>query len=135
VEIVDTVYLVALLNPDDPKHEEAVELLSDLGTSRRVSQAALIELDLLMKSRGFTIEERRNAWLVLTRVIPEEAVELLAPKDFAVAVELYESEGLDYFDALVAAQCVVRNAKPVTTDIAILKTFERALTSSRFMRS
>jgi len=135
VEIVDTVYLVALLNPDDPKHEEAVELLSDLGTSRRVSQAALIELDLLMKSRGFTIEERRNAWLVLTRVIPEEAVELLAPKVFAVAVELYESEGLDYFDALVAAQCVVRNAKPVTTDIAILKTFERAVTSSRFMRS
>lgn len=135
MEIVDTVYLVALLNPDDPKHEEAVELLSDLGTSRRVSQAALIELDLLMKSRGFTIEERRNAWLVLTRVIPEEAVELLAPKVFAVAVELYESEGLDYFDALVAAQCVVRNAKPVTTDIAILKTFERAVTSSRFMRS
>jgi predicted nucleic acid-binding protein len=135
VEIVDTVYLVALLNPDDPKHEEAVELLSDLGTSRRVSQAALIELDLLMKSRAFTIEERRNAWLVLTRVIPEEAVELLAPKDFAVAVELHESEGLDYFDALVAAQCVVRNAKPVTTDIAILKTFEREVTSSRLMRS
>ena len=135
MEIVDTVYLVVFLNPDDPRHEEAVELLSDLGTSRRVSQAALIELDLLMKSRGFTIEERRNAWLVLTRVIPEEAVELLAPKDFAVAVELHESEGLDYFDALVAAQCVVRNAKPVTTDTAILKTLERELTSSRLMRS
>jgi len=135
VEVIDTVYLVAFLNPDDPRHKEAVELFSDLGASKRVSQAALIELDLLMKTRGFTLDERRNAWLVLTRVIPENAVEPLAPKDFAVAVELHESEGLDYFDALVAAQCVVRNAKPVTTDAAILKTFEKSSTSSRLTRN
>jgi predicted nucleic acid-binding protein len=127
VELVDTVYLVAFINPDDPRHEEAVELLSGLGAGRRISQAALIELDLLMKSRGFSPEERESAWLVLTRVIPEDAVEPLTPQDFAAAVELHESKGLDYFDALVAAQCAVRGAKPLTTDAAILKAFEKAL--------
>ena len=127
MELVDTVYLVAFLNPDDPRHEEAVELLSGLGAGRRISQAALIELDLLMKSRGFSPEERESAWLVLTRVIPEDAVEPLTPQDFAAAVELHESKGLDYFDALVAAQCAVRGARPLTTDAAILKALEKAL--------
>ena len=126
MELVDTVYLVAFLNPEDPRHEEAAELLSGLGTGRRVSQAALIELDLLMKSRGFGPEERESVWLVLAQVIPGGAVEPLVPRDFAVAVELHESRGLDYFDALVAAQCLVRGAKPITTDAAILKILEKA---------
>jgi len=111
--------------------EEAVELLSDLGAGRRVSQTSLIELDLLMKSRGFSPEERNEAWLVLAQVVPEGAIEPLAPQDFAAAVKLHESEGLDHFDALVAAQCMVRNAKPVTTDAAFLKTFEKLQGGSR----
>lgn len=125
MELVDTVYLVAFLNLDDPLHEEAVELLSSLGARRRVSQASLIELDLLMESRGFSSEERSTAWLVLEHTIPQSAVESLAPRDFAVAAELQEAESLDYFDALVAAQCIVRGAKPATTDAAIVKTFEK----------
>jgi len=121
VELVDTVYLVVFLNPDDPRHGEAVELLSGLGASRRVSQAALIELDLLMKLRGFSPEERGSAWLVLAQVVPENAVEPLVPRDFAVAVELREAEGLDYFDT----QCAVRGTKLVTTEAAIFKVLER----------
>ncbi len=95
MEIVDTVYLVALLNPDDPRHDEAVEVLG-------------------------------GPWLVLAEVVPSELVEALTPRDFAVAVELHEVGGLDYFDALVAAQCVVRGARPLTTDSAILRAVEGA---------
>jgi hypothetical protein len=47
VELVDAVHLVTFLNPDDARHEEAVELLSGLGAGGRISQAALVELDLL----------------------------------------------------------------------------------------
>jgi len=78
------------------------------------------------QSRGFSPEERESVWLVLAQVIPGGAVEPLVPRDFAVAVELHESRGLDYFDALVAAQCLVRGAKPITTDAAILKILEKA---------
>ncbi len=59
MELVDTVHLVAFLNPDDPRHEEAVELLSGLGAGRRISQAALIELDLL--GRGVSAPRRGKA--------------------------------------------------------------------------
>ena len=58
MEIVDTVYLVAYFRPNDPLHDRAIEVLEGLDEERRVSQAALIELDLLMKSRGFNYRER-----------------------------------------------------------------------------
>jgi len=123
VEIIDTVYLIAYLNPDDPRHEEALEIINDLGM-RRVSQAALIELDLLMKSRGFSPDERRRTWSIMERIIPRDSIEVLIPLDFFTATMLYEERGLDYFDALVAAQCIVRDALPLTTDADILRAVE-----------
>ncbi|ABM81266.1 type II toxin-antitoxin system VapC family toxin [Hyperthermus butylicus] len=123
-EIIDTVYLVAYLNPDDPLHEEAARLIESLNPGRRVSQAALIELDLLMKSRGFTPSERRDTWQLLAAILNEETVEPLLPADFALAVELAEKEGIDYFDSLIAAQCINRKAKPVTNDPDIIKAVE-----------
>jgi predicted nucleic acid-binding protein len=122
VEIVDTVYLVAYLNPDDPRHEKALELINNLGMKRRISQAALIELDLLMKSRGFSPDERKRVWSIMEQIIPTDSIEVLVPLDFFIATSLYEEKGLDYFDALVAAQCIVRDAFPVTTDADILGT-------------
>lgn len=120
-EILDTVYLVAYLRPSDPLHQEAEELLSKLGNGRAVSQAALLDLDLIMKSRGFTARERTRVWALLECVLPSGVIETLVPSDFAVAVELCETMGLDYFDALVAAQCVVRGARPLTTDGEIIE--------------
>jgi predicted nucleic acid-binding protein len=121
-EIIDTVYLIAYLKPDDEKHEEALKLLSELSRDRKVSQAALVELDLLMKSRGFSSEERGRVWSLLGQIIPKDFVEALIPIDFAIAVKLHEERGLDYFDALIVAQCISRNATPITTDTDILKT-------------
>lgn len=121
LEIVDTVYLIAYLRANEARHEKALELLSGLGASRRISQAALLELDLLMKSRGFNPEEREKVWSFLEQLIPEDAVEVLLPADFLIAVRLHEEGGLDYFDALVAAQCILRGATPLTTDSDILR--------------
>ncbi len=90
-----------------------------MARSARVSQAALIELNLIMKSRGFTIEERRATWLLLSAVLGD-AIESLLPSDLALAVEL-EAEVMDYFDALIAAQCINRRAEPLTTDRDILE--------------
>ena len=87
MEIIDTVYLIAYLNPDDPRHEEALEIINDLGM-RRVSQAALIELDLLMKSRGFSPDERRRTWSIMERIIPRDSIEVLIPLDFFTATML-----------------------------------------------
>lgn len=121
LEIVDTVYIVAYLRRSDPLHGEAVSIVERLGPHRKVSQASLIELDLLMKSRGFTFKERLKSWTLLGKIIPEEAIEPLNPHDFAIATVLVEEHGLDYFDALIAAQCIARNAKPLTTDRDIVE--------------
>jgi PIN domain nuclease of toxin-antitoxin system len=125
VEIVDTVYLIAYLNPDDPLHREARSIVEGVGGGRRVSQAALLELDLLMKSRGFTVEERLDTWQLLSILLGRESVEPLYPEDFALAAVLAEREGMDYFDSLIAAQCINRRAKPLTSDQAIIKAVER----------
>ena len=121
LEIADTVYIMAYFRLSDPLHSEAINIIEGLGSHRKVSQASLLELDLLMKSRGFTPAERLKTWILLEKVIPIEAVEVLNPQDFTVATVLTEKYGLDYFDALVAAQCITRNAKPVTTDEDIIE--------------
>ena len=126
MEIVDTVYLIAYLNPENPLHKNALKVVEGLGDKRRVSQAALIELDLIMKSRGFSLEERRDTWILLSAVINGH-VEPLLPSDFALAARLSEAHGLDYFDSLVSAQCINRLAKPLTTDSTIIKIVESAL--------
>jgi len=120
VEIIDTVYLVAYLNPADRLHNEAARIIESIGETGRVSQAALLELDLLMKSRGFTLSERRDAWTLLSALVGNY-VEPVLPSDFSLAAILAETHGLDYFDSLVAAQCINRGAEPLTTDEQITR--------------
>jgi len=126
VKIIDTVYLVAYLRPSDPLHGEARRLLEEeLPAGRaRVSEAAIAELDLILKSRGAGTGEREKIWLLLSAVVGD-AVEPLLPGDMALAAWL-EERGLDYFDALVAAQCINRGAEPATTDEEILAAVEEA---------
>ncbi len=123
MEIVDTVYLIAYLRPSDPLHPDSIGVIEELGDDRRVSQASLLELDLLMKSRGFAIDQRIKVWHLLNGVV-DGFVEPLSPLDIALGAFL-SSKGLDYFDSLIAAQCLIRGAKPVTTDLEIIELIER----------
>ncbi len=128
--IIDTVYLVAYLRSRDPLHRQAMEILENLDSETKVSQASLIELDLLMKSRGFTDSERAKTWSILEKIIPIECIEIVTPRDLALAAMLVERYSMDYFDALIAAQCINRNARPLTTDSKIIEVVN-ALSSSR----
>ncbi|RLE89766.1 MAG: hypothetical protein DRN04_15965 [Thermoprotei archaeon] len=73
-----------------------------------MSEVALLELDLLMKARGFTEDERRAVWSLLSRVIDVNSVEPVYPLDFCVTAYLSEKYSLKYFDSLVATQYIVR---------------------------
>ncbi len=120
MEIVDTVYLIAYFRPSDPLHENAITYLENLGNDRVVSQASLIEFDLLMKTRGLESEERRKTWLILHKLIDVNTIEPVTPLDMAIATYLVTTYNLDYFDSLISAQCIVRKAKPLTTDKEII---------------
>ena len=132
MEIVDTMYLVAYFRPSEALHKESREILEGLGVDRRVSQAALIEFDLLMKSRGLGFKDRVKVWRVLRGVITPESVEPLIPLDMAIAAYLAEVWDLDYFDSLIAAQCFSRDAKPLTTDREVIKA---VLSREKILRS
>ena len=120
MEIIDTVYLIAYFRPSDPLHENAIAYLENLGDDRVVSQASLIEFDLLMKTRGLESEEMRKTWLILHKLIDASTIEPVTPLDMAIATYLVTTYNLDYFDSLISAQCIVREAKPLTTDKEIL---------------
>jgi len=120
MEIIDTIYLIAYFRPSDPLHENAIAYLENLGDDRVVSQASLIEFDLLMKTRGLESEERRKTWLILHKLIDASTIEPVTPLDMAIATYLVTTYNLDYFDSLISAQCIVRKAKPLTTDKEIL---------------
>ena len=126
MEIVDTVYLVAYFRPDDPLHSEAVMVVENLGGGRVVSQAALVELDLLMKSRGLTPLERAKTWSVLSKAIDVDVVEPITPMDLLVSSRLSGRYAMDYFDSIIAAQCITRNAVPLTTDESIKNAVSKA---------
>ena len=128
MEIVDTVYLVAYFRPSDPLHNQAENIIENLGADRKVSQAALIELDLLMKTRRLTLQERIQVWKILSLFITPDTVEQLTPLDLAAATYLSQTYQIDYFDSLIAAQCMLRAANPLTTDPAIKETLRRRKT-------
>ena len=125
MEIIDTVYLVAYFKPSDPLHEDATYLIENLDSNKVVSQASLIEFDLLMKSRGLSDDERLKVWLILHGFIGKDSIEPITPLDIIVATHLTTNYKLDYFDALIAAQCIVRGAKPLTTDREIVNTISK----------
>ena len=89
-----------------------------------MSSYALIELDLLMKSRGFTLEERYKVWTVFENVISDK-IAFSSSTDFKIASWL-QGQGYDYFDSLIAAQAVRLNLKPLTTDSKLLEAFKKA---------
>ena len=121
MEIIDTVYLVAFLIDSDPLHDKAVQLIESLSLTRKISQASLLELNLLMKTRGFNWKQRLRTWLLLSSLIPKDLIEVILPLDLSLAAFIVYKYKLDYFDAIISAQCILRNAKPLTTDREILQ--------------
>ena len=126
MEIIDTVYLVAFLIDSDPLHDKAVQLIESLSLTRKISQASLLELNLLMKTRGFNWKQRLRTWLLLSSLIPKDLIEVILPLDLSLAAFIVYKYKLDYFDAIISAQCILRNAKPLTTDREILQMISKS---------
>lgn len=120
MEIIDTVYLIAYFKPSDPLHRDAITYIENLGDERVISQASLIEFDLLMKTYGIKDEERIKTWLVLRRLIDADMIEPVTPLDMVIATYIATNYNMDYFDSLISAQCIIRRANPLTTDREII---------------
>ena len=69
--IVDTVVLFSAADSEDPHHAGAVKCLRNLGREGLLlGEAALVEFDLVLKSRGFAPAVRREEMILLMHDFP-----------------------------------------------------------------
>jgi predicted nucleic acid-binding protein len=119
--LLDTVVLFGTADSKDAHHEHASKHL------RRISEPeiylatfALLEFDIVMKSRGLSFEERMQKHASLLRDYPEldRKVATISPGTFYLASALGHEADLEYFDAGVAAEAIQLDGIVVSTDRA-----------------
>ena len=111
--------LFGVADTADRAHEKSAAYLRLLSEPRYyLASIALIEFDIVMKSRGLTHEERRIKHALLARDYPATTVKVspLYPQVFYLASRIEEEDGLDYFDAGVAAEAKLLDGQVVSTD-------------------
>jgi len=117
--ILDTVVLFAALSEADPRHERALYYMDKLGKEGYyISAMALVELDVVLKSRGFSHEKRMEIFALLAADYPGARVSPLSPATFYLAAKIEKEYQLDYFDACVAAEALLLDGIVVSTDEA-----------------
>lgn len=122
--VLDTVVLFGAADPKDPAHGKSVTylgLLSEPGYY--LASFALVEFDIVMKSRGLTYRERMEKHALLARDYPASAAKIrpLSPGILYLAADIEGEVGMDYFDAGVAAEAKVLDGEVVSTDRAFDK--------------
>jgi predicted nucleic acid-binding protein len=117
--VLDTVVLFGAADVKDPAHERSIAYLDRLSEpSYYLAGFALVEFDIVMKSRGLTHKERMMRHALLARDYPATTVKVrpISPHVLYLAATIEDEDGIDYFDAGVAAEAKVLDGKVVSTD-------------------
>lgn len=121
--VVDTEIIFAL-SPKDPKHSLAINLLK---TSKNlfVSDTALFEFEIVLRSRGRTDEEIMDALLSINEIFKKYGVREVKTIDsdlLILHVEISKNYGLTFFDSLIAVSSLKVDRTIVSDD----KAFDKA---------
>ncbi|HID90448.1 TPA: type II toxin-antitoxin system VapC family toxin [Candidatus Bathyarchaeota archaeon] len=119
--ILDTVVLFAAADARDERHGKAVEYMRRLKErGYLIAGFAMVEFDIVLKSRGLDSDERMRIHALLMKDYPEvkKKVAPVSPLVLYHTARL-EKEGLEYFDAGVAAQALLLDGVVVTTDVEL----------------
>jgi len=114
------VVLFAAADPLDKFHEDGVRHLRNVGGKLLVGTSALVEFDIVLKSRGLSGSDRMMEMALLMKDYPDVAssVHPVSPATLYLAA-LHEREfRLDYFDALMAAEASEHDGEMVSSDRA-----------------
>jgi predicted nucleic acid-binding protein len=117
MRLLDTMVLIASLETEHPLHKRALHHLRRASSEDvYVPSAAVLEMDLELKSHGFSGNERREASTSLLGYVGGEKVLPLSFEVVAGATELENVSG--YFDALIGSTARLHGAIIVTKDTA-----------------
>ncbi len=117
--VLDTQVLFAL-NPKDPKHASALEVL-ETHQGLIVTDTAVLEFELVLKGRGRKVSEIRESLLALSEFLNSRGVKEQKTIDIdllALSSDLQLNNKLSYFDSLLAASALSLDSVIVGDDEA-----------------
>lgn len=119
--ILDTVVLFAAADEDDSRNEIAEKFLRSLQNGNNlIASYSLVEMDIVLKSRGCDSEKRKLQQGLLLKDFPgaKERVHPLSPETIFLGASLEKKYDLDYFDAMIAAEALEHDGEIASTDEA-----------------
>ena len=115
--------LIFALNPKDPKHENALRKIKEI-PNLVVPDTAILEFQIVLRSRGRTPSQVRIALLALRQILSQHKIREADTLSIGLLVnqcELEERYGLSYFDSLIAASALSLDKQIVSNDQAFDK--------------
>ena len=126
--VIDTLVLFAAADSLDKLNEKGLSYLSDVNTNRRwfIPSFALLEFDLVLKSRGYSESDRMEKYALLINDYPniEKKVIPITPRIIHETARIESLYGIDYFDAGMIATALILDKKIATVDKKIAKISE-----------
>jgi len=111
--------LLFLLNPRDPRHRFAIKALERLRGRLYVPDAAILEFETVLRSRGRSADQVRKALSALKKVFIQYSVRevgTLSTDTLLLHLDIMEGYGLSYFDSLIATAAIVVDGVVVSDD-------------------
>jgi predicted nucleic acid-binding protein len=121
--VLETDFLKALIDPQDRLHSNSVKALKKVEEGQwYVASSAFLELDLLLKKGGVSLEDRIDVFMSLKPHIPRETVCKLSYQTLINAAGLQKVYGFlnFYFDSLHLGTAMEHDYQIVSSD----KSFE-----------
>jgi predicted nucleic acid-binding protein len=115
------VALFAAADSADPQHSKATRHLAELQRPAfLVAGFAMLEFDVVLKSRGLTYDQRMEKHALLLRDFPvaSSRIGLVTPQVLYLTARLEKDSQLEYFDAGVAAEALQSDGTVISTDRA-----------------
>jgi len=117
--VIDTVIIFGAADTKDKYHEVGVKYLEGVNNGEYlIPSLALLEFDIILKSRGFTFTQRMEKQALLLADFPnlDEYVLSISPIVFYNLARLESEYNLDYFDAGICAQAFQHDGVIITPD-------------------
>jgi len=117
MKIIDTEVLFAL-NPKDYKHKYVINLFKR-EKDIFVPDTALFEFQVVLRSRGRSVSQIRNALIALNQILSDNNINLVntfSTNMFILQCELEEKYNLSYFDSLIAASALILDSQIISDD-------------------
>ena len=111
--------LFGALDSKDANHKESLQYIRQVDRPEYfLAGFAMFEYDIVLKSRGFTPEQRMEYYSVLMNDFPilAKKTRQLSPEVMYRTAELEREASIDYFDAGVAAESRMYDGRIVSKD-------------------